>query len=301
MKILITGGTGFVGRPLAVKLAREHEVLVLTRNRSKNPFGQSNITMVQWDFAKNQYSHDLSGIDGVVNLMGENIASRRWTEGQKKKIYSSRIDGSGKLISHLQEHLQNKLIFFIQASAIGYYKVGMEELNEQSPAGEGFLADLCQNWEGELQKLPGRQCERKVVVRTGVVLGRGGGALGKLHLVFNLGLGGPIAGGRQWMSWIHLNDLVNIFSEAVSKSDIRGTFNAVSPNPVTNREFTKQLASVLKRPALFPVPKMALKLIMGEMSCIVLDSQKVIPHNLSNHSFHFLFPTLKEALVDLCN
>ena len=300
MKILVTGGTGFIGKPLAMELAKEHEVFVLSRNRLKNPFKNSSITMVYWDFIKNQYSHDLSSIDGVLNLMGENIANKRWTSKQKKKIYSSRIDGTTKLVTHLQDNLKNKLQFFIQASAIGYYSTGEGELNEQSSSGEGFLADLCKQWEKTFQQLPDSLCERKVVVRIGVVLGRGGGAFEKLHLIFKLGLGGMIASGKQWMSWIHLNDLVKIFSEAVSNKSFKGVINAVSPQPVTNKDFTSTLASVLKRPALFPVPKIALKLMMGEMSCIVLDSQKVIPHNLSNNSFHFLFPTLKEALVDLC-
>ena len=300
MKILITGGTGFVGRPLVSKLAKEHELLVLTRNRSKNLFENSNITLVDWDFAKNQYSHDLSDIDGVINLMGENIANKRWSSGQKKKIISSRVDGTGKLVSYLQENLKGKLQFFIQASAIGYYQVGTGQLDETSPAGEGFLADLCCRWEGQLKKLPQDLCERKVIIRIGVVLGRGGGAFGKLHLVFKLGLGGPIADGGQWMSWIHLDDLVKILSEAVLDSNFHGTFNAVSPHPVTNKQFTKELASVLKRPALFPVPRPMLKLMMGEMSCIVLDSQKVTPCHLTDNSFHFLFPDLKEALVDLC-
>ena len=299
MKILITGGTGFVGKPLAIKLAKEHEILVLTRSRSKNPFKNSKITMVYLDSVKNQYSCDLSDIDGVINLMGENIANKRWTKEQKKKIYSSRIDSTAKLTAHLKA-INCKLQFFIQASAIGYYPVCEKELTEQSKGGEGFLADLCKRWENECQKIPSNLCERKVVVRIGVVLGRGGGAFERLHLVFKLGLGGSIAGGHQWMSWIHLNDLVNIFSEAVSNQNLKGIINAVSPNPVTNKDFTKFLASVLKRPALFPVPKLALKLIMGEMSCIVLDSQKVIPRNLLDNSFYFNFPTLKEALVDLC-
>ncbi|MCY4523165.1 MAG: TIGR01777 family oxidoreductase, partial [Halobacteriovoraceae bacterium] len=276
------------------------EVLVLTRNLKKNPFDNSNISLVKWNIVNNSYSHDLSEVDGVVNLMGENIANKRWTSGQKKKIYSSRIDGTDKLISHLRKTLRRKLQFFIQASAIGYYDIGEQEIDENSPGGKGFLADLCKEWERQSEKLDSDQCERRVTVRIGVVLGRGGGAFERLHLIFKMGLGGPISDGSQWMSWIHRNDLIGIFKEVISNSSINGIVNGVAPNPVTNKQFTKEFSCVLKRPAFFLVPKPMLKLVMGEMSCIVLDSQKVMPAKLLNHSFKFSFPNLKDALVDLC-
>ena len=301
MKILVTGGTGFVGRPLVKKLATKHQVLVLTRKPSQSSPDKSNITLVGWDLTKNQFTYDLSDIDGVINLMGENIASKRWSKKQKRKIASSRIDGTAKLITHLQENLRDQLQFFISASAIGIYKTGDEQLNEDSPEGRGYLTNLCRQWENQVHKLSDSKCKRKVIVRIGVVLGKNGGAFKKLHLPFKLGLGGPIADGRQWMSWIHLDDLVEILEQTVSNSSFNGVYNAVSPNPVTNKEFTKQLASILKRPAVFTVPKIIFKLAMGELSCIVLDSQKVVPRNLLNNSFHFRFPTLREALVNLCN
>ena len=298
MNILVTGGTGFVGVKLVEALAeRHHDVVVLTRDprRAKRLLPPQVKPLAS-------LKESPSSLDGVVNLMGENIAQRRWSKKQKEKIADSRILGTRQLIAHLQENLEYDLKFFLSASAIGFYEVPHDhdrELDEQSPPGKGFLPQLCQGWEGELHSLS--RCQRKVVVRIGVILGEGGGALGKIFPIFRWGLGGALGKGEQWMSWIHRDDLISLFIHLIENSHHEGVVNGVAPHPVRNKEFTKELGRVLKRPTPFAVPSIVLKLAMGEVSSLLLDSQRVIPGVLLKSSkFSFKYPTIRQALEHLC-
>ena len=285
MRILITGGTGFIGRTLIERLKHSHKIVAMTRRDTS--LLDPDVEWIKWE---NKQIQKLPPVDGVIHLMGENIAEGRWTKKKKKAIFDSRVQGTRYLISSLKE---NSIApeFFISTSAIGIYPKG-DDLNESTPPGDGFLSSVCQKWEQELASL---SCPRKLIVRIGVVLGDDGGMMKRVLPVFKWGLGGVLGSGDQWMSWIHKEDLLRIFQEAVD-SDLSGVLNAVSPNPVTNREFTRELSRILSRPAWFFVPAFSLKLLMGEMSCIVLDSQRVSPSVLQKRNFSYRYPSLTEAM-----
>ena len=302
MNILITGGTGFVGVPLVEKLSSQgHQLFLTTRNPSS---AQKKISsrphFIQWDslsqdFPENQLP---TSLHGVINLMGENISNKRWSKKQKTKMLRSRVHATKNLIQALGKKKITPS-FFISASAIGFYPVDQEqqEIDEATSQGEGFLSHLCQEWEEATSHLP--QEVRKVVMRIGVVLGVGAGAMGKLLPLFKCGLGGPVGTGRQMMSWIHVGDLVRAIGVMVEDESYRGVFNLVSPHPLKNKDFTKALAAALKRPAFLPVPAFALRLAMGEMSSIVLDGQKVVPKALTEKGFKFHYPHINQALASL--
>jgi uncharacterized protein len=301
MKILITGATGFVGKRLTQDLtSRGHQVIVTTRNASKAKQGsQNSVEFVEWKAPHQDFpAAALSGVNAVINLMGENIASKRWSDSQKLKLRESRIVGTKKLVEAINSHGQNVQVF-LSTSAIGYYPVNTQQkMNESTEPGESFLAALCVDWEKATEGLATHI--RKFIVRVGVVLGPEGGALSKLMPLFKLGLGGPIGNGSMVMSWIHINDLVAIYSEALIDERYSGVANGVAPKTVTNKEFTKALANGVKRPALFPAPPFALKLAMGELSTIVLDSQDIDCEKLKSLNFTFRYPTIEKAFQDIC-
>ena len=281
MNILISGASGLIGSAIKTALhARGDRVLSLTRRVARN---DSEIT---WDPAANVLDPSrLVDIDGVIHLAGENIAAGRWTAAQKARIRDSRVQGTGLLAKTLAQ-LPAPPSAFISASAIGYYgNRGDELLTEDSPPGEGFLPEVSVAWERAAH--PAAEAGiRTVHPRIGIVLSRNGGALAKMRLPFKLGLGGTIGSGNQYMSWITLDDLVSVFLFALDNESISGAINAVSPTPVTNREFTKTLARVLSRPAIFPVPAFAVKLALGEMAdALLLASTRVISTRLENTSF----------------
>ena len=299
MKILITGATGFVGKKLTAKLLElGHEIHVLTRDiqKAKNIFPQSKVTAFLWtNNLELPPSEALVGIQGVINLMGENIAAARWSEEQKTKLKISRVNATENLIKQIEISLSNPLEFFVSSSAVGIYPVNTKKiLDEESQAGNNYLANLCKLWEEATSGLT--KSKRKVIIRTGVVLEKSDGALKKMLLPFQLGLGGPIDDGNQMMSWIHLDDLVNIFTAVATDSKYNGIYNAVAPTPVNNFDYTKALGSALHRPTLFPVPAIALKLAFGEMSSVILDSQEIIPKRLVAEGFQFKYPTIEQAL-----
>ncbi len=301
MHILVTGGTGFIGTRLCNRLLNSGHSLTLTSRNiqyAKNKF-PAKIEWIEWNALQQEFPADKlpNSLDGIVNLMGENLANKRWSLAQKNKLKASRIQSTQKLISALtQKNFQPS--FFIQASAIGFYPVNQStSLDENSPKGQDFLSDLCSAWEQTLSALS--DSVRKVVLRIGVVLGTEGGAMNKMLLPFRLGLGGPVGNGQQMMSWIHLDDLAKIIETAVEDSSYRGTFNAVSPHPVSNREFTQALGKGLKRPTLLPVPPLALRLIMGEMAGLVLDGQSILPKALEQKNFPFDHPHIEEAVAHL--
>tara|TARA_B100000925_G_scaffold290088_1_gene274467 strand:- start:7058 stop:8011 length:954 start_codon:yes stop_codon:yes gene_type:complete len=304
MNVLITGGTGFVGKYLQKELLKNgHEVVVVTRNTKKYQM-RRDVKFVAWNPLMEPTPQEafttISGnpIDVVINLLGENISAARWSDDQKDKIYNSRILGTRNLVRGIEQHLKNDLDLFISTSAVGIYEANLpDELEESSIHGKGFLSRVCEDWETEANKLT--KAKRTLITRVGVVFGSTGGALEKLLPVFKLGGGGPIGNGKQIMSWIHVKDLVNIYIQAIGNENYKGIVNAVSPEVTTNKEFTKALAQAVGRPALFPVPPQMLKLIFGEMSSIILDSQNIKAKALSDLGHEFLYSNVFDALSEI--
>ncbi len=300
MKVLVTGATGFVGKVLVRQLLDSgNEVVVLTRNIAKAAISLgSQCKYIQWSNNNELPPQEaFDGVDGVINLMGEGIADKKWDEERKKRIYHSRIDGTARLVEAINA-LKIKPKVFVSTSAIGVYgDRGNEEITETSSMGTDFLANVCKDWETEAKKIKNIGV-RVVIIRVGVVLGRGGGALKKMLPIFKLGAGGPIGTGKQYMSWIHIEDLGSMFIEALKNVLIEGEYNGTAPYPATNAEFSKALGKVLKRPAFAPAPAFALKAIFGEMSTVILSGQKVLPRKFTEKKFHYRYPTLEMALKE---
>jgi uncharacterized protein len=297
MTFLITGATGFIGKKLAnLLLARGDAVNYLGRARS--PQLDSRVAYHPWNNVKELPPlNSVPRLDAVVHLAGEPIA-QRWTSAAKKRIYSSRVEGTRQLVTAIG-NLRYKPKVLVSASAIGYYgDRGDETLIERSAWGNGFLTEVCRDWEREA--LRAREFGLRVVTpRFAMVLGREGGALPKMLTPFRLGLGGKLGDGRQWMSWIHIDDLLRLLLFAVENPAATGALNASSPRPVTNAEFTRTLSATLRRPAVLAVPKMALKLALGEMASVLFDSLRVLPQATERAGFRFEQPKLAGALSSL--
>lgn len=299
MKVLVTGGTGFIGRKLLRALhEKKHAIRVLSRaGKAVEKRFVFPVEGVAWSAESDLPLSALEGIDAVIHLAGEGIADKRWSEERKKKILDSRVVGTRRLIASLQQATSRPKIF-IGASAIGFYgDRGDEPLTEDSAPGTGFLSFVCQEWEKAYQDLPADV--RKCLVRIGVVLGRGGGALKPLLPLFQWGVGGKVGSGNQWMSWIHVEDLVNLFLSLLEAPSASGIFNGVSPKPVQNKEFSKALGHAVHRPAILPAPALALKIAMGEMSELVLGSQRVMPQRALEIGFRCQFESIESALEDI--
>ncbi len=301
MKVAITGATGFVGSRLVEKLKAEgHQILVLTRNqeRAKRIFPAStfpNLEVFAYSPTESGgWQQSIADFDAVVNLAGEPIAER-WTPEHKKAILESRQLGTRKIVEAIAL-ADPKPSVLINASAIGYY--GTSEtatFDEDSPGGNDFLAEVCKKWEAEAQKVK-EAGVRLVILRTGIVLDKDGGALAKMLPPFKLFAGGPLGSGRQWFSWIHRDDLVNLIVEALKRPDIEGTFNATAPNPVRMNQFCQTLGEVMNRPSWLPVPAFALETLLGEGAKVVLEGQQVLPKKIQSIAFQYQYPTLKSAL-----
>lgn len=288
MKVLLTGGTGLIGKEVGKALVRKgHEITVLTRSKSKALEIPYPCRVIE------SLSHnDIQDIDAVIHLAGENVGDGRWSAERKKKIFNSRVQLTKNLVESFKD--SDKLKTFISASAIGIYGNRADEiLTEASSLGNDFLADVCKNWEESLSGL--KFGIRKVIFRTGIVLSKDGGALEKMILPFRFGIGGKLGNGRQWMSWIHIDDMTALYVKALEDQKFGGIYNAVTENPVTNEEFTQELAKALGKKAGPAVPAVAIKLALGEMSIIALGSQRVMPENLKGH-YSFKFPKLSQAL-----
>lgn len=294
MKILITGGTGLIGRHLGPVLADEgHELFILSRSAAKaREVCGFKCEIVEGDLLKGPVQGLKSvPFEAAVHLMGENVGEGRWTAEKKKAMVDSRV----KTTRHLRASVHG-LKALVAASATGFYgDRGEEELDEESSAGRGFLADLCGAWEREVETFRGDGA-RVVRLRTGMVVTRQGGALAEMLPAFRAGVGGPIAGGRAWMSWIHLDDIVGLYHRALDDGRWDGVYNAVSPRPVRNAEFTKTLGEVLHRPAIIPIPGFALKLAFGEKAEVLLASQKVHPRRVLEAGYEYKYSSLHEAL-----
>jgi uncharacterized protein (TIGR01777 family) len=297
MKILISGASGLVGTALIKSLEPEgHEIFRLVRHA---PNSQAE---VEW--SPDRYSIALArieGFDAVVNLAGDSIAEGRWTEEKKRRIRESRVKGT-KLLGDALANLTKRPKTFICASAIGYYgNRGDEILTETSAPGDDFLAEVCVEWE-KSTALATEKGIRVVNARFGVILDAQGGALAKMLPPFRLGLGGRVGSGKQWMSWIALDDVVGALKFALVNDSLRGPVNFVAPNPVTNAEFTKTLGKVLSRPTLFPIPAFGVRLMFGEMAdALLLSSQRVEPARLQEAGYQFQFSRLNEALGHALN
>ena len=301
MKILITGGTGFIGNQLCKKLLqRGHEVVLLTWTKSKSRTGLNlpGISFFDYPYAADSVIPDnlIKDIDAIINLAGEPIFTGRWTEEKKKKIAESRINITRQLVESIARLPWKKPQVLVSASAVGYYGPSDEtELSEESPPGNDFLAQVCAQWEKEALRAEDFGV-RTVVLRTGIVLDRGGGALEKMIPPFKYYIGGPIGNGKQYFSWIHREDMTELYATAVTDTRLRGPVNATAPNPVTMKELSKTIGKVLKRPSWFTVPAFLAKIIIGGSAQVVVTGQRVIPLKLLSIDFPYQYTEIQEAL-----
>ncbi len=292
MKVLITGASGLVGTELQKSFTQKgYEMLLASR---KEPTDERHI---QWSIEEGfSEPAKLEGIDAVVHLAGENVSGFRWTDEKKKAIRDSRVLGTRNVVDAISK-LKNKPKVFVASSAIGFYgERGDEEVTESSAAGDNFLAGVCKEWEAESRRAEDAGI-RTVLLRTGIVLSKDGGALGTMLLPFKLGVGGVVGSGKQWMSWISMDDEIAVINYVIENENIRGAVNSASPHPVTNHEFTKTLGEVLYRPTFLPLPEFAVSMVFGEMGdALLLASTKVMPKRLEDAGFEFKYPDLKTAI-----
>jgi uncharacterized protein (TIGR01777 family) len=290
VKITLTGASGFIGKPLIARLRADgHELHILGRRPV------AGVPFSTWDpNAGEPPENSLAPADAVIHLAGEPVA-QRWTPEVKKRIRDSRVVGTRNLV-HALSTLSVRPRVLIAASAVGIYgSRGDEVLTERSPAGEGFLADVTAGWERESGMAEALGI-RVVQLRIGMVLGKGGGALATMLPPFRAGVGGPIASGKQWMSWIHVDDVIGLIVWALQDEKVRGALNTTAPKPVRNQDFTSALGHVLHRPAVIPVPGFGLKLLYGEMASVILASQRVIPAKAQAGGYRFRYEEIVEAL-----
>lgn len=294
MKIFITGASGLIGKALRKSFEEKGYDLLLAGRREPE-----NENEIKWE-AETGFAEDdlprLEGIDAVVHLAGESVSGLRWTEEKKRGIRDSRVLGTRSVVDALSQ-LKKKPKVFAAASAIGFYGDRDDDiLTETSVAGDTFLARTCKDWEAEARRAEDSGI-RTVLLRTGIVLSKDGGALATMLTPFKLGVGGVVGSGKQWMSWISLDDIVAIYNDAIENENLRGAVNAVAPNPVTNEEFTKTMGDVLYRPTFLPIPEFAVNFVFGEMGdALLLDSMRVEPKRLNDAGYKFKFPDLKAAL-----
>jgi uncharacterized protein len=294
MRVLITGASGLIGKALQGSFEKKgYEMLLASRSEPKDE------RHIQWNPETGFGDADLArleGLDAVVHLAGESISALRWSEEKKKAIRDSRVFGTRSMIEAFDK-LELKPKTFISGAAIGFYgDRGEDILTETSAAGKTFLAEISKEWEAESRRAEDLGI-RTVLLRTGIVLSKDGGALATMMTPFKLGVGGVVGSGKQWMSWISLDDVVGIINFALENESVRGAINVTAPNPVTNEEFTKTLGSVLYRPTFLPLPEFAVHMVFGEMGdALLLDSTRVVPKRMLDAGYEFEFTDLKAAL-----
>lgn len=303
MKIFVTGGTGFIGRQLIERLLQEgHEVSVLTRSAAKaEKIFEGKVIVIEGDPLKpGDWQEEIGKNNAVINLCGEPILDKKWTSERKKLILESRLLPTQNIIDGINS-ADKKPEVLISGSAIGYYSNrGDEVITEDAAPGDDFGAELCSRWEDVANKAKDLGV-RVVSIRTGFVLAKKGGGLAKMIPPFKFFAGGPIGNGKQFMSWIHINDHIGITITVLKNKEISGPVNLTAPNPVTNKEFSKTLGKVLGRPSWLPVPAFALKLMFGEGAALLTEGQRVIPKKALDAGYKFQFENLKDALSDVLN
>ena len=297
MKLLLSGCTGFIGKELIKQLkAKNFSLIILSRNPDKYSYlKDKNTTVSYWDGTSiDSILNPIEDTDAIINLAGEPIVNKRWSKTQKELILTSRIKPTQTIVKALsQANKKSKVL--INASAVGYYgDTKSNNIDENYKKGVGFLSDICAKWENEALKAQDYGI-RVVILRTGIVLEKDGGALNKMLLPFNFFTGGPLGSGNQWFPWIHRDDVVNIILYSLN-NNTSGPINVIAPNPVTMESFCKTLGRVLNRPSWLPVPDLALKLLLGEMSEMILTGQKAFPKKLLNSNYKFIYPELEGAL-----
>ncbi|ESU32394.1 hypothetical protein G3A_11800 [Bacillus sp. 17376] len=296
MKIAITGGTGLVGQALSSHLIQSgHQVYILTRNSSESH--SINPKYVQWLNSGDKPEKELDGIDAIVNLAGATI-NNRWTDEYKKKIIDSRLQATSE-VKRIIEELPTKPSVLVNASAVGYYGTSLrKEFTEQSNKGSDFLADTVDQWEASASQVHDMGV-RPVLCRFGVILDKNGGALPRMVLPYKLFAGGKIGSGKQWLSWIHIEDVVRGIIFSIENPKVNGPVNFTAPSPVTMEQFGETLSRVINRPHWMRVPSFALKIMLGEMSILVLEGQRAMPEKLISAGFTFRYPELDDALKEI--
>lgn len=300
MRVIITGGTGLIGRPLCAALVKDgHDVIVLTRNPATTKGMPAGVRLEKWDArTADGWSHLADGAGAIINLAGEGLADGRWTAERKERILSSRLN-AGKAVMAAIEQAANRPPVLVQASAVGYYGPRNDEIvTESSSPGGDFLARVCFEWEASTA-VAANYGIRRPVIRTGVVLSNDGGALPKLVLPFRLFAGGSIGSGRQWYAWIHIADQVGAILYLLNHASATGPFNLTAPEPLPNKQLAQVIGRVMGRPAIFPAPGLAVRTLFGEMATVVLDGQRAVPHKLQELGYTFQYPTAEAALSDL--
>jgi uncharacterized protein (TIGR01777 family) len=300
MRVIITGGTGLIGRALAKQLAEEgHDVVVLTRDPDKASGFSSGVRLVKWDARTAQgWAEWVEGADAIVNLAGAGLADRLWTKSRKQMLVNSRV-WAGQAIAEAVTAAKQKPRVLIQASAVGFYGPRKDEpISENEPQGDDFLADLCRKWEDSSASVE-PQGVRRVIIRTGLVLSSAGGVLPRLMLPIRLFVGGRVGSGRQYYPWIHLDDQVRAIRFLIDQPSAQGPFNLVAPNPLTNAEFIQSIGRAVRRPTWLPLPEFALRLLVGDLATVLVDGQRAIPTGLVDAGFDFNYPTLEEAMQAL--
>jgi len=297
MKVLITGGLGFVGTQLSVRLLeRGHQVTVVDRSPEPHAHTPREVIYISGDSTlKGSWQEEIAHQDGVINLSGTSIFGR-WNDKTKKLIYDSRILTTRNVVDAMSPKKGSVLC---STSAVGYYGFRNDELiNEEGFPGDDFLARVCVDWENEAN-IAADKGVRVAITRFGIVLGKTGGALGQMIPAFKKFVGGPLGGGNQWFSWIHMEDLLKAFIFVFENQEISGPVNFCSPNPIRNKELAKALGRVLSRPSFLTTPGFILKLVMGEFGSVLLEGQKVIPSKLMEHGFTFRYPDIAQALQEV--
>jgi uncharacterized protein (TIGR01777 family) len=298
VKIVIAGGSGFLGRPLAATLARDgHEIVVLTRG-SGAARGLARMRSVAWtpNGESGPWAAEIDGAGVVVNLAGESIAGRRWSDAQKRRILDSRVQATRSLVAAVRDAATPPPVF-VSGSAVGYYgPLGDEVATEGTPPGADFLASVCVQWEAEAARATSART-RVVCIRTGIVLEKDGGALPQMLPPFKFGAGGPVGSGRQYWPWIHRDDWITLVSWAIQTPDATTALNATAPTPVTNADFARALGRAMHRPAFMPAPAFALRLMLGEMAdALLLSGQRAVPAKAERLGFGFRYQRVDEAL-----
>ncbi|HSH01698.1 MAG TPA: TIGR01777 family oxidoreductase [Anaerolineae bacterium] len=306
MHILVSGGTGLIGRPLAARLVNDgHKVTILTRSpRAADEF-EVKVELLAWDGQTTDgWREVINEVDAVIHLAGANVAGEgmfpdRWTPERKQLILQSRLQSGQALVAAIRA-AEKKPKLFVQASAIGYYgsDLSAERLAEGSPSGDDFLAQVCVDWEASTAEVE-EMGVRRVILRTGVVFSMAGGALPSLVLPFKFFAGGPVGSGRQWISWIHMDDEIEAIVFLLESESAAGVYNLTAPQALTNRDLATAIGKVMGRPALVPTPAVAMKLMFGEVATVIVEGQHVYPKNLLEAGFKFKYSQVEPALRDL--